>query len=120
VAIPGPNSTTTTIYTNVPAAASTGLLSVTVNGQTGSSKTAFTLAASTAVVGTLAGSAGSSGWADGNGPAARFAYRANIAVDAYGNSYVSEDRTSIIRKITSDGTVTTLAGQALTYGSTTE
>ena len=61
------------------------------------------------VVTTLAGIAGQSGSADGNGTAARFAGPQTVAVDGAGNVYVG-DASSTIRKITPAGDVTTLAG----------
>jgi sugar lactone lactonase YvrE len=68
------------------------------------------------VVTTLAGSAGSSGSADGTGGAARFAFPQGVATDG-SNIYVADNNNSTIRKITSAGVVTTLAGLAGTIGS---
>jgi len=62
-----------------------------------------------AVVTTLAGTSGSVGSADGTGAAAQFYAQNGIAVDAGGNVYVTEANNTI-RKITSAGVVTTLAG----------
>jgi hypothetical protein len=70
------------------------------------------------VVTTLAGTAGSSGSTEGTGSAARFNDPIGVAVDATGNVYVAESLNSTIRKITSGGVVTTLAGTARSYGST--
>jgi uncharacterized protein YjiK len=64
------------------------------------------------VVTTLAGKAGYSGSADGTGIAARFSSPIGIAVDGAGNLYVSDIDYAIIRKVTPDGVVTTLAGCA--------
>lgn len=61
-------------------------------------------------VSTFAGSAGSSGSADGNGSAARFNYPTGLAVDSAGTVYVADTTNNLIRKITSGGEVTTLAG----------
>ena len=61
------------------------------------------------VVTTLAGIAGQSGSADGNGTAARFAGPQTVTLDGAGNVYVG-DASSTIRKITPAGDVTTLAG----------
>ncbi|PLP97553.1 hypothetical protein CYJ10_26965 [Cupriavidus pauculus] len=63
----------------------------------------------TGVVSTLAGS-GSSGSADGTGAAASFSYPYGVAVDASGTVYVADTFNHEIRKITSTGVVSTLAG----------
>lgn len=58
----------------------------------------------------LAGLAGSAGSTDGTGSAARFGGLNFIAIDSSGNLYVTDIH--LVRKITSSGVVTTLAGQA--------
>jgi len=68
--------------------------------------------------GTLAGTAGSSGSTDGTGSAARFDFPASVSVDSAGNVYVADTFNHTIRKITSAGVVTTLAGTAGSSGST--
>jgi sugar lactone lactonase YvrE len=60
-------------------------------------------------VNTIAGT-GASGSANGNGSAASFNYPSGIALGAAGNIYVADFSNHKIRKITSDGLVTTIAG----------
>jgi uncharacterized protein YjiK len=71
----------------------------------------------TGVVTTLAGAANLAGSADGTGAAARFNFAEGIAVDSAGNLYVADSSNSILRKITPEGVVTTLAGTAGMTGS---
>jgi sugar lactone lactonase YvrE len=68
------------------------------------------------VVTTLAGTAGVAGSVDGTGSAAQFSSMNGIAIDANGNLYVT-DANNTIRKITSAGVVTTLAGTPNVSGS---
>jgi sugar lactone lactonase YvrE len=72
---------------------------------------------SSGVVSTLAGLPGSSGGADGTGSAARFDGPSGVAVDSSGNVYVADQYNHTIRKITSGGVVSTLAGLAGSSGS---
>ena len=60
-------------------------------------------------VATLAGS-GSQGAEDGKGLEASFMFPTQVAVDAQGNVYVTDGANCLIRKITPDGRVKTLAG----------
>ena len=68
-------------------------------------------------VSTLAGLARSPGAVDDTGPAARFNRPAGIAVDASGTLYVADQASHTIRKVTPEGAVSTLAGQAGALGS---
>jgi sugar lactone lactonase YvrE len=73
---------------------------------------------SAGVVTTFVGSAGSQGSTDGTGSAARFTQPMGIAVDANGNLYVNDNGNKTVRKISSAGIVTTLAGSPGSQGST--
>jgi hypothetical protein len=70
------------------------------------------------VVTTLAGSAGASGISDNTGSAARFNYPWGVSVDTAGNVFVADSSSHTIRKVTTLGVVTTLAGLANNSGST--
>ena len=67
---------------------------------------------SSGVASTFAGKGGVYGSADGTGSAARFYGPQGIAIDSSGNIFVSDSGNSIIRKITTSGVVSTLAGLA--------
>lgn len=72
----------------------------------------------TGAVTTLAGMAGRTSSVDGSATSARFEDPYAVAVDGSGNLYVADSTDHSIRKITSDGTVTTLAGKGGSFGST--
>lgn len=69
------------------------------------------------VVTTWAGTAGTSGSANGTGAAASFNGPASVAVDSAGNVYVADYYNQTIRKITPARVVTTFAGTAGVAGS---
>ena len=68
-------------------------------------------------ISTLAGTEDVSGSADGIGATALFRFPEGVATDGAGNIYVADTGNNTIRKITTDGTVTTLAGTAGQSGS---
>jgi sugar lactone lactonase YvrE len=74
--------------------------------------------AATGTVTTLAGLAGVSGNADGTGSDARFQNPSGVAVDGAGNVYVADTLNHTLRKVTSAGVVSTLAGTPGSSGST--
>jgi len=63
------------------------------------------------LVTTLAGSAGEPGYADGKGATARFRAPHDVAADSKGNLYVADTGNHLVRKISAEGVVSTLAGQ---------
>jgi hypothetical protein len=66
---------------------------------------------------TFAGSAGQPGWADGAGSVARFNSPRGLATGPDGSLYVADTGNHIIRKITPEGIVTTIAGEPGVSGS---
>ncbi len=72
---------------------------------------------SAGVVSTMAGTAGSAGATDGTGAAARFSSPSGITIDSSGNFFVADSANNTIRRMTSSGVVTTLAGSAGNTGS---
>jgi hypothetical protein len=68
------------------------------------------------LVTTLAGSPGHSGSSDGVGSAAQFNDPVGLAVDSTNTVYVSDSGADTVRRITPDGTVTTLAGTPYSTG----
>ena len=68
-------------------------------------------------IATLAGQVGVRGYADGLGNQALFRLPNNVAVDRAGNVYVADTGNNAIRRITTKGVVSTLAGVAGSHGS---
>ncbi|GGP27892.1 NHL repeat-containing protein [Silvimonas amylolytica] len=68
-------------------------------------------------VSTIAGSANTPGRQDAQGSTARFYYPLGLAVDHAGTVYIADFYNQQIRKMTADGTVSTLAGSGA-YGHT--
>jgi hypothetical protein len=73
--------------------------------------------ASAALLSLLAGDDSGPGFADGVGTSARFKWPYQTAVDSSGNIYIADSGNNTIRKMTSAGVVTTLAGTAGVTGS---
>jgi len=67
-------------------------------------------------LGILAGNEDATGAADGTGAAATFSSPSGLALDGYGNIYVTDASTMEVRKITPEGDVSTFAGCARTVG----
>ena len=72
---------------------------------------------SAGAVTTLAGRPGQAGYADGTGTAALFSGPHHVRTDNAGDVYVADTDNSVIRKVTPDGVVTTLAGRPGNLGS---
>jgi pimeloyl-ACP methyl ester carboxylesterase/sugar lactone lactonase YvrE len=68
------------------------------------------------LVSTLAGTTGVAGAQDGAGSSALFNQPGGVAVDDAGNLYVADTGNATIRKITPNGTVSTLAGSPTSRG----
>lgn len=104
---------TTTYFTNPWGMAyHNGFLYVTEVGSTTAGHKVSKVDIATGLVTVLAGS-GTLGFADGTGIAAQFSGPRGIAVDANGIVYVADYSNNKIRKITTNGAVTTLAGSGV-------
>ena len=104
-------------YINAMATDSSGHIYVADNGSSSNIGYSFIRKITPAgIVTTLAGSA-IAGGTDGIGGSASFNYPNGIATDKAGNVYVADTSNCAIRKITSAGVVSTLAGKAGICGS---
>lgn len=72
---------------------------------------------SSSVVSTFAGVSGTAGHSDGAGTSAQFSAPTGLAVDGAGNLVVADSGNNTIRRVSSTGAVTTLAGNPGTAGS---
>lgn len=70
------------------------------------------------LVTTLAGTYGATGTVNGTGAIARFNQPSGIAVDRLGNVYVADTSNYAVRKVTTSGEVSTLAGKPGVSGTT--
>ncbi|HEX7904267.1 MAG TPA: IPT/TIG domain-containing protein [Chitinophagaceae bacterium] len=105
--------TITSILAKVPVGAGTGNVSVKLNGITVNGPL-FTYEPST--VATVIAGSGFVGSANGVGTNASFALPTGLAIDASGNIYIADLAGATIRKVTTPGVVTTLAGKYQVYG----
>lgn len=116
------SASTTQLSVVVPPGGTTGKVTVTLNGYSVEGPV-FTYDPPDAVmVTTLAGS-GILGKADGMGTTASFSFLWDVAADAAGVVYVADGGNNLVRKITTNGMVTTLAGagsQPAAWGPGTE
>lgn len=69
------------------------------------------------MVSTVAGQCGTRGVVDGPVASARFEGAFGIAIDDLGNIFISEDSKQVVRKISTQGMVTTIAGSSGVKGS---
>jgi hypothetical protein len=108
-----PNATDTSILVTNISAADAGTYSVVISNEFGvtTSGNATLALISGFLFNTLSGTPGY-GANDGTGSGARFHTPSEVAVDANGNVYVADSVNATVRKITSAGVVTTLAGLA--------
>jgi sugar lactone lactonase YvrE len=102
-------ATPTQLLSFVPVGATSGKISVTVDGQAVSSFSSMQIKTLTSI--TMAGT-GASGSNDGAGNVATFSGVWSATPDGNGNYYISDPNNSRIRKMTSDGTVSTYTGSA--------
>ncbi len=105
------NSTATQLTVTIPPSAGSGKIKVTVAGSNAESSN-FDFKVTTTVT-TIAGS--TIGFADGQGNIAQFKQPFGIAIDALENLFVVDKLNHKIRKISSTGLVTTVAGSTIGF-----
>ena len=110
----GTGSTATHTYST----SSSYSITLTVSDPYGQSSRASATLVSGAGIALIAGPITGSGSQDGLGGAAGFGAPAGVAVDIYGNTYIADTYNNNIRKISPNGTVTTIAGAPSTPGNT--
>lgn len=107
------SATSTIITAKVPVGAGTGNISVQSNGN---SVTGQQFVYELSIVATVIAGSGFVGSANGVGTNASFALPTGLTIDASGNIYIADLAAATIRKVTTQGVVTTLAGKYLVYG----
>ncbi|MFC0513830.1 IPT/TIG domain-containing protein [Mucilaginibacter angelicae] len=105
-------ATATQLIVLVPLSAGTGKVSVKVNDGTEVFGSVFNYKASW-ITSVFAGS-GAPGFKDGTGTEATFDQPVGITIDGSSNLYVTEQGNNAVRKISTDGKVTTIAGNGTT------
>ncbi len=114
------NATSSQLIVRVPDPVSTGNISVQVNGQTVTGPVFTARPGGTTglvEVSTIAGNH-SFGHQDGAALSASFAFIWDIASDYAGNIYVADGSNNLVRRVSTDGMVTTLAGSGSQGAST--
>jgi sugar lactone lactonase YvrE len=113
------NATCTLSLTFNPTTAGANSATLTINSNAHQNAEATVALSGTGLSTTLTqfvGTIDGPGFVNGTGTAARFNAPSGIAIDAFGSLYVTDTNSHLVRKITSAGVVTTLAGKTLIPG----
>lgn len=105
--IPILTATSTQLTITIPSGVGTGRISITLAGIQVFSTSVFSKVATTS---TLAGQIYTFGFLNGPGASAKFKNPMGVAIDLSGNIFVADADNHCIRKIITDGTVSTFAG----------